>query len=377
MGYYGESMSTKHLRSTQYIRTNQSGMASILITMITMIVVSLIVLGFATIARRDQGNTLDQQLSTQAFYAAESGVEDARNIIVDDVRTNQPILPRTNCTTNTGAANYPTGKQMWLSETNNVPTVSYTCLLVNPSVSNAVYDGVDGQSKVIPIDSNQSITSMVIDWTPTNNPTPTTANCPGSTNHTFSNATNWACDYGLLRMDLVPTQGVLTRSGLENSTLTSFFEPLRGGGSGALSYTANLGRANIVGASCNSTQCQVTITGLPASNDLALRLTSLYQASNVTIDAYHGGTLLKLSGQVMVDVTGDAAGVLRRIQVRIPTTYSSNLIPDAAIQTNSAICKRFEVDQTYFHIPGDIVNPAPAGSQWANAMCLPVNSGSP
>jgi hypothetical protein len=337
--------------------------------MITMIVVSLIVLGFATISRREQGNTLDQQLSTQAFYAAEAGVEDARNVIMNDVKTNQPILPKTNCTMNSGGALYPTGAQTMLDASHNV---SYTCLLVDPAVTNIVYSGIDTQSKVIPVDATQTITKLVLNWTPTNNPAPSAANCPGSTTHTFSPAGSWSCDYGVLRMDLVPTQGALTRAGLGGSTLTSFIEPLKGGGSGNLSYSGKVGKANIVGANCSGTKCSVTITGLAATNDLALRLNSLYQASDVTVDAYHGGTLLQLSGQVQVDVTGNANGVLRRIQVRIPTSLSSNLIPDDAIQSNAAICKRFQVDGTYFHIPADIVNPDPS-----NAMCQSVTSGSP
>src|SRR6185437_13103234 len=164
-------MSMMGRRQTKFLRLNQSGMASILITMITMIVVSLIVLGFATISRREQGNTLDQQLSTQAFYAAETGVEDARNVIMNDVKTAQPVLPKTDCTTNTGGATYPTGAQTVLDATHNV---SYTCLLVSP-VTNVQYDGVDGQSKVIPVDSNQTITKLVISWVPTNNPSPSTA----------------------------------------------------------------------------------------------------------------------------------------------------------------------------------------------------------
>lgn len=362
-------MSMMDRRQSKLLRVNQSGMASILITMITMIVVSLIVLGFATISRREQGNTLDQQLSTQAFYAAETGVEDARNVIMNDVKTAQPILPKTDCTTNSGGATYPTGAQTVLDATHNV---SYTCLLVNPAVPNVVYTGIDTQSKVIPITASKTIDKIVLKWTPTNNPTPSTANCPGSTTHTFSPAGSWNCDYGVLRMDLVPTQGLLSRNGLDNNTLTSFFEPLKAGGSGSLSYAGNRGKANITGATCSGTQCSVTITGIPGTDSLALRLNSLYQASNVTVDAYHGGTLLNQSGQVAVDVTGNAGGVLRRIQVRIPTTFSSNLIPDDAIQSNAAICKRFQVDGTYFHIPADIVNPDPA-----NAMCQSVTSGTP
>lgn len=362
-------MSMMSPRQTKRLRMDQSGMASILITMITMIVVSLIVLGFATISRREQGNTLDQQLSTQAFYAAETGVEDARNVIVNDVKTNTPIAAKTDCTTNTGAGTYPTGAQTVLDAAHQV---SYTCLLVNPNLTSVVYDGIGSQSKVIPIVSASTITKLVVNWTPTNNPTPSTANCPTSTTHTFSPAGSWNCSYGVLRMDLVPTQGALTRAGLETSTLTSFLEPMKTGGSANISYSGNVGKASVTGAQCNATQCTMTIVGLSATNDLALRLTSIYQASDVTVNAYHGGTLLSQTGQVGVDVTGDAGGVLRRIQVRIPTTFSSNLIPDAAIQSNAAICKRFQVDSTYFHIPADIVNP-----DTSNAECQTVTSGTP
>lgn len=353
-------MSVINPRQSHQLRNNQSGMASIMITMITMIVVSLIVLGFATISRREQGNTLDQQLSTQAFYAAESGVEDARNIIMNDVKTNKPVLPRTNCTSNAGGATYPTGSKMVLDSAHSV---SYTCLLVNPALTDAEYDGVGEQSTVVPINATQTISSLVITWRPTNNQSPYRTNCPASTTTSFKPAGQWTCDYGLLRMDLVPTQGALTRAGLESSTLSSFLEPLKAGGNANVSYSGNVGKANVTGVVCGNgagAQCKVTITGLVASDNLALRLSSYYQESNIKIEAYHGGTLLTTSGQVAVDVTGDAAGVLRRIQVRIPTNDTSNLVPNYAAQSNAAVCKRFEVDKTYFHIPNDITNPDPA-----------------
>jgi hypothetical protein len=112
--------------------------------------------------------------------------------------------------------------------------------------------------------------------------------------------------------------------------------------------------------------------GLSATDDLSLRLSSYYQESNLQISAYHGGTLLSISGQVAVDVTGNAAGVLRRIQVRVPTNSSSSLIPNYAFQSNAAVCKRFEVDKSYFHIPNDIVNPDPSA-----AMCQTITAGTP
>ena len=56
-------------------------MVAILVTMNLMIVISLIVLGFAQISRRNQRQSLDRQLSTQAFYAAETAVNDAADLI--------------------------------------------------------------------------------------------------------------------------------------------------------------------------------------------------------------------------------------------------------------------------------------------------------
>ncbi len=370
-------MSVIYPRRSNHLRNNQSGMASIMITMITMIIVSLIVLGYATISRREQGNTLDQQLSTQAFYAAESGVEDARNIIINDVKTNMPILPRSSCTANAGGATYPTGSEMVLDAAHGV---SYTCLLVNPALTDEVYSGVGEQSIVVPINSNKTITSLVISWSPTNNSSPSRKNCPASTTNTFSPTWQWNCNYGLLRMDLVPTQGApslpnLTRAELESTTLSSFFEPVKAGGIANVPYSSNVGKANVTGVICGNgtgAQCTVTITGIAvASDNISLRLSSYYQESNITIKAYHGGTLLTTSGQVAVDVTGDAAGVLRRIQVRIPTNNTSNLVPNYAIQSNAAVCKRFVVDQTYFHIPNDITNPDPA------SMCQATTDGTP
>ncbi len=63
------------------LKQNESGLAAIAVTMIIMGIVTLIVVGFATLMRREQRQALDQQLSTQAFYAAESGVNATRAYI--------------------------------------------------------------------------------------------------------------------------------------------------------------------------------------------------------------------------------------------------------------------------------------------------------
>src|SRR5260370_15103164 len=85
------------IRNMTKKRQAEAGIVSIMVTMITMIVISLIVLGFADIARNEQRNSLDDQLSTQAYYAAESGVNDARAVMEAMVAAGNPVLSKNIC----------------------------------------------------------------------------------------------------------------------------------------------------------------------------------------------------------------------------------------------------------------------------------------
>jgi hypothetical protein len=86
----------------------------------------------------------------------------------------------------------------------------------------------------------------------------------------------------------------------------------------------------------------------------------LYQlASSVTISATDGGSnnpLLLVGSQALIDATGKAQDVLKRVQVRTPLTPSSGIpsYPDYALETTDSICKRFQVTNTAFIIPSDI-----------------------
>jgi hypothetical protein len=110
--------------------------------------------------------------------------------------------------------------------------------------------------------------------------------------------------------------------------LSSFLMPTRNAASGILSYSGNTARANVTAANCtlgSYSKCTATITGLAGQKSFSLRLNSMYQPSDITVEAYHGGTQLGISGaQAIVDVTGKANDVLRRIQVRVPVGVKSD-----------------------------------------------------
>jgi hypothetical protein len=167
--------------------------------------------------------------------------------------------------------------------------------------------------------------------------------------------------------------GGTAASSMLNSQLTGLFQPLSTSGSGILTYTPpNIGKANVIHAKCDIGSynvCTAKITALSGTN-WALKINSLYKHSNVTVTAFSGGTPVSTDGQVLVDATGNANGVLRRIQVRLPTNSSNGIVPRYAIQSNGSLCKRFFVTPNYYSNAGDVINSQtnPTSPDY-NAMC--------
>jgi Tfp pilus assembly protein PilX len=349
----------------------QAGMVSILVTMLLMIVISLIVLGFAQISRRNQRQALDRQLSTQAFYAAETGVNDAAERISQAVVAGQVIGPKTQCTNNPGI--YSTLPSATLDVTNKV---NYSCLLVNPTPKNLVYDSVGTTGTITPINASSAISSLVLTWQSKEDSETPAANCPGSTTNVFTTTSTWTCGYGVLRFDLVPTAGAgLTAANLQANTMTSFIVPLRpGSGSDtpSIGYVAGSANTNTrVPRVCSDTECSITITGL-SSSQYYLRINSIYQDVSLQIvarDASNNALALS-NAQAVVDSTGKAQDVLRRIQVRIPLTASStNLLSDFALLSTEAVCKRFTATPGTFSSDASAVIPGGITTAPSNDFC--------
>jgi hypothetical protein len=109
----------------------------------------------------------------------------------------------------------------------------------------------------------------------------------------------------------------------------------------------------VLGASCRDDntpkKCVLTyqfdIGQVPAGTVMFLRLKSVYRPNAVSVSAKYGitNTVANFSrAQVMIDSTGKATDVLRRIQVRVPLKTQFNF-PESAIKTKESICKLFEV----------------------------------
>lgn len=345
----------------------QEGVVSLLVTMVLMIVISLIALGFAQVARRNQGEEIDQQLSTQAFYAAESGVNDATQIVstysTSPYNYTASELTRANCAgpTSDGYQGIYTSLNTNNSlSTTNGQNISYTCVLINPDPG-AIQTQVGTTSKIIPINAATAtnINQIKLTWSTEQQGDTGAANACPATAQLPTAAAFDTCGMGVLRVDLVPVDNAAPTNAttFAKETLTFFAVPMRPtapGSIGTVNYEgANSSTANpdnIVGVACGNTtpNCSVTInTAAYAHQAYELRVSSEYENSGLTITA-NNGTLGLTGAQVVVDATGKAQDVVRRIQVYVPIGIVSNQLSDYAIESTDSLCKRYVVMNGYY-----------------------------
>lgn len=357
----------KHSRPTQP-KLDQSGLVSIIVTTIIMVILGLIVVGFARIARREQRQALDRQLNTQAYYAAESGVNDAIEVL--NSGTFDPDI------------DYSSDCNRFISDhslKSNIDgaTTSYSCLLIDSSPNTLEFGNIGNNSRVIPIENTVAtprprFARLDISWQDTS-ASADFSNCTVDRN-AWPTSGAWACRTGVIRADLVRTDGNFQIGELNNTMLTAFFTPQNSRSDGGLTFGSNQGYANAgtvwyvrcvtsAPTPAQPKHCTASITGLGNGESYMLRLRSLYRESAVTVLAYDSSNnRIDLTGvQAQVDSTGKANDILRRIQVRVPLANPSGPFPDFAVQSIFDICKRLTV------LPNSVTGQA------APANCNPLN----
>ena len=348
------------------IRNNdQSGLVSITVTLIIMTLVMLMASSFALLMRREQRQALDRQLSAQAFYAAESGVNDA----IEKIRTETLTSDVRSC--DTAAQNNISTQQN--RQLDPVAGVTYTCVLVSLAPPNFEKSPVDTDtSTVVKLQSaGNNIQRVQISWQDANGGdefTPSTNN-----NHLLpqsgvsdpkTNSLTASDGTGMLRATLMPLRnGAIDRANLIADAKTYFLYPKGSntrGGMGRQDY----GRAfpddngSFIDGECNAgnnpavtpnrpRHCNTEIYNLNSLNTkvVYLRLKSLYRATNVHVRIFGSNTNVPdgiIGAQATIDATGKANDVLRRIQVKVPLE-NSYAGPEYAIESMESICKRLQI----------------------------------
>ena len=350
-----------------------------MVAMVMMGVMTLIVLGFAEVSRHNEREALDRQLSSQAFYAAESGVNDAQDAI-NTVLNNPTVYPNPGAAlTKTNCGNGVPAPAIYGTKTSTLsPGVSYTCLLVDTNPPSLLYGlSSNSGSRIIPIQiKSGNIATLQVQWQAgVSGPTPL-ANCPDiSTANQLPSAGTWNCGFAALRVDIVDTSGSYTSSTLQARTSSVILMPSTIAGATSIAYksgsnnlygnAANQGA--VVGTQCTNGpagRCLMTFTNMGGAS-YYMRVTSLYQNAQLQLTAQSatGTTLRFANAQALVDATGKAQDVLRRIQVRVPTANNGGIYGDYAIESDGPICKQLvaqpggTTDACPGVLPGGIIIP--------------------
>ena len=320
--------------SKSKIINNQDGLVSFIVSAVIMSILSLITVGFARAMQKEQRSATDKQLSTQAFYAAESGINDVTKAVASGTITSQI----SDCSQN---ATFDSSQ-----------IVGYTCVLYTPKVDKIVITAPTDNSHLTMLRSAGSpLTAANISWQSTDS----SWNAPNS-NVNFPAKTSWnSSQYvSALRLSVYPVPRAtgfarLGGAGLNALARTYFLYP-QAGASGSINLGATTD-GSIVYSNCNAGstyKCNVSLTGLDgATYDYYLRIRSIYNDSSLLISGSSATGAEQLEGaQAIVDSTGKANDLKRRIQVRkslIPQYYW----PEYAVETTSDICKLLYVGSNF------------------------------
>ncbi|MEI8338955.1 MAG: pilus assembly PilX N-terminal domain-containing protein [bacterium] len=329
---------------------NKNGFASIVVSLILVLVFSLITLGFAQIARREQQNSLNQQLSTQANFAAESAV----NRVVKQLNTNS-FSDIGNCDDTTYSN---------LGSSAGTNGVKVTCVLLN-TTSVKDYQSAfnpNGNYFVIDVGNDNNAASFSFKWQ-----NPKSNSVLSNTSKNPVNDSNYTAP-SIVQISITPLKvNEYSRSCLINKTYNMFIYP--SSSTPQTSYnslsTASCGSSNNVAtkytASCSTSTGTCEYKFNNNNNGTSKYLFSMiapYARADTTFTltanktAYSSGSMPEAYSlyytQAEIDVTAKAQDIVKRIKVRVPLKNSSipidinNESPAYVLQSTS-ICKRLEV----------------------------------
>ncbi len=369
----------------------QSGAVSIFSVIFATLLVTVVTVSFVRLMIRDQQQASAADFSQSAYDSALAGVEDAKRLLAfcqtaastasypECANIADKTCSETLSAVIGGAAQERTENPVQSGDSENAMQQAYTCLKVDPSPFDYVGQLSKDQTNVIPLtaEGNQRPREVTIEWMTEqdiNNglitaPTAAEYLSTGGSNGFLPsvdewNKAQWPAALQLQRItndaDEIYTSSNQWGNTLElpNDMAQAIALPSRGTGTVIAAFPTNrvvyYGGTNSTSifklAACNVTsdtvayRCSITVN-IPANAPAALlRITPLYRGMHYRVTMKNdSGQNLRFSGvQAVVDATGRASDVFRRVEARVDLTPAAPY-PDAAVETQDSLCKSFFV----------------------------------
>lgn len=365
---------------------HQSGAVALFVVIFSTLLMIVITLSFIQLMLKDQRQATASDLSQSAYDSAQSGVEDAKRLLLLDQSCRDGLAPSSvNCTaiaTAIAAGDCDTVSTIFGSPADTETLVqqsegdkalqqAYTCIKITANTADYKGQIEMNQSNIVPLRGVSQFDTVELSWfTRDDLAAATTSPAVGFPN-TGTQVTlppvgvRWGPNNpALLRTQFMQTGGSFTladfdteQPGNRSNAHTLFLYPAAAGASN-LSFAVDP-RRNQSNAP-EQVRCVATFTAaeyactvrlalpVPIDGNLAnrnafLRLSALYNGAHYKVQLFNGATPVLFDRvQPEVDSTGRANDMFRRVKSRIE--FKSDFIyPEAAVDIVGDLCKSFTI----------------------------------
>lgn len=345
----------------------EQGAASMIVVIFMSIILTIVTIGFIRIAINEQRDSTDEDLAARAFYAAESGLEDARRAIQENQNN---TLSDADLNATTCSKPDPSRYDQELS----APTefdIEYTCMLIDflPAVIRTELASPNQVRQyeinaVNPGPGSAAPTEITLRWHI--DADPVSSNGDGvigggglalrsTSDFGLPSFGSWNSPAAMKVSILAYPDGNIGRGTILNYTTLIVPTDDDGAGvngkSGRVFIGGGVGPASdglTHGADCNPNLngmvCEMVfdLQNTPVNHKLEIRLSNLYARTTfeLTMENAVGDPLVFDGAQVVADVTGRSGEVFRRVEAAMDLT-KPDLLPEYAVQSATDICKNF------------------------------------
>lgn len=347
----------RHFNKYRHGSRDQRGLASIIIVFTLITLIAAISLGFARLMNRSLQNSVNSQLSAAAEFATQSGINDAAAWV--QANPSRTVTQCNELITDSGDLKFG---GIAAADLSGDEIVRYTCVLVNPSPKDYVrQNNTPWKSFVLRLSTSGPADSFMFSWQSTDR----NKNEFLGGQKDFLDENSWGTGQfaPVLKISLFQVNQSTSAIGPENKTF--YLYPNQGSGQfGSISYSQPSGEKAEGNCDTNpasqtaplaapfsgeaSYDCNTVVYGLqppPAGWSYYAKITPFYNNTDIRVQANGGGNLLNFNNvQSVVDVTAKANSAVKRLQARVavndPMNVENDNLPDDALRSAGAICKR-------------------------------------
>ena len=371
-------------------RQTERGAVSLFVVIFTALLVTIVTASYVQLMLKAQSQAANNDLSQSAYDSAMSGVEDAKRALVKLRECQAQGAAQASCVSSIVAGFADQSCFGGLTAAGVIPATvndevvvgdealnqAYTCVKValkTDTVSGKLED--DNDSKVVELAGVSDFNTVRVSWFQKNdvpklnrngsNVTDTRPNLSSVQALTLPPIANWP----VTRPPVLRTQLMQFANGSINTNdfdsergpaaKTLFLWPSQAGGTtGDFSVDSRRENQNLpllTNIKCDSDYvkeylCQATIR-LPApdtaANQTYLQLASIYNPATYSIELFNDATPVLFDNvQPVVDSTGRASDLFRRVKARVSINGGSVTFPSAALSLSGDLCKDFFITNT-------------------------------